>query len=58
VAVIEVADLRFRYRGANTEVLRGIDLTVEAGRRVLLIGANGAGKTTLLRILAGKLPDR
>ena len=38
--------------------LRGIDLTVEAGTVVELIGANGAGKTTLVRILATLLvPD-
>ena len=52
--VIEVRDLHFAYRGAPREVLAGVDLTVQAGRRVLVIGANGAGKTTLLRILAGK----
>jgi CCR4-NOT complex subunit CAF16 len=54
VPVIEVRDLHFAYRGAPREVLAGVDLTVRAGRRVLVIGANGAGKTTLLRIVAGK----
>jgi len=52
--VIEVRNLHFAYRGDPRPVLAGVDLTVQAGRRVLVIGANGAGKTTLLRILAGK----
>jgi CCR4-NOT complex subunit CAF16 len=52
--VIEVRDLHFAYRGDPREVLAGVSLTVEPGRRVLMIGANGAGKTTLLRIIAGK----
>jgi CCR4-NOT complex subunit CAF16 len=53
-SVIEVSGLRFAYRGSQREVLRGVELRVEAGRRTLVIGANGAGKTTLLRIIAGK----
>jgi CCR4-NOT complex subunit CAF16 len=52
--VIQIKDLHFTYRGAKHEVLTGLDLGVDSGRRVLVIGANGAGKSTLLRIIAGK----
>ena len=54
MSVIEVNGLRFSYRGAPRPVLDGVDLKIERGRRVLLLGANGAGKTTLMRVLAGK----
>lgn len=39
----------------HTQVLRDVDLTVNAGEIVALTGENGAGKTTLLRICAGVL---
>jgi CCR4-NOT complex subunit CAF16 len=51
---IHVRGLGFGYRGDPRRVLDGIDLTVQPGERVLVIGANGAGKTTLLRVIAGK----
>jgi iron complex transport system ATP-binding protein len=41
-----------------TEVLRGIDLRIPAGRWTCIVGPNGAGKTTLLKALARLLPHR
>jgi len=54
--MLDVSGLRAGYR--EIEVLHGIDLTVNAGEIVALIGANGAGKTTLAKTVAGLLPAR
>jgi ATP-binding cassette, subfamily B, bacterial len=48
---IEWQGVGFRYR-SDTPVLRGIDLTVEPGQTIALVGATGAGKSTLLGLLA------
>lgn len=50
MSLLEVKGLRVRY-GA-IEALHGIDLTVDEGEIVTLLGANGAGKTTTLRAIS------
>lgn len=46
-----VDDVRFRYEGADRDVLRGIGLDVPPGRVVAVVGATGSGKTTLTTLL-------
>jgi ABC-type lipoprotein export system ATPase subunit len=50
--VIRVEGLRKRYPRAPDEVLRGVDLEVEDGAFVSLVGRSGCGKSTLLHIIA------
>jgi ATP-binding cassette subfamily B protein len=53
---IELRGAGFTYPGAPEPVLRGIDLTLEAGQTIALVGLNGAGKTTLVKLLTGMYP--
>lgn len=50
---IDVANLRVRHRRNGADALSGLELRIEAGETVSLIGQNGAGKSTLLRCLVG-----
>src|SRR5690348_14504308 len=52
---VEVRGLAWRPYGRRDPVIPGLDLTVCAGQRVLLVGPSGSGKSTLLRALAGVL---
>ena len=52
-ALLELTQLKVAYGGI--EAVKGIDLSVQTGEMVALIGANGAGKTTTLKAIAGML---
>jgi branched-chain amino acid transport system ATP-binding protein len=54
--VLEVKDLHLYY--GHVHALKGINLSVQAGETVVLIGANGAGKSTTLRAISGLLAPR
>ncbi|HEV7571234.1 MAG TPA: ABC transporter ATP-binding protein [Thermoanaerobaculia bacterium] len=54
--MLSVSNLEVAY--GNIPALRGIDLDVNKGEIVTLIGANGAGKTTTLRTISGLLKPR
>ena len=51
MALLEIRDLRVNY--GPIQAIRGIDMDVEEGSIVALLGANGAGKTTTLRTVSG-----
>ncbi len=53
--ILKIQGLRVAYGGIKA--VKGIDLEVNKGELVTLIGANGAGKTTTLKAITGTLPE-
>jgi ATP-binding cassette, subfamily B, bacterial CvaB/MchF/RaxB len=52
---IELQGLGFRYSESDPFIFRNIDLTVEPGQFVTIVGRSGSGKTTLLKVMIGLL---
>lgn len=52
-ATVEIHDVSFLYPHAEKPTLRNINLTVNAGEMLAVVGASGAGKTTLVDIILG-----
>lgn len=53
---IELRGVRFRYPGQAEDALAGVDLKIEPGERVALIGRIGSGKSTIARLILGLYP--
>ncbi|CAK0780494.1 ATP-binding protein Uup [Gammaproteobacteria bacterium] len=53
MALLNLKDIHLAYGGAS--LLDGVDLQVEQGERLALVGRNGSGKSSLMRLIAGEI---
>ena len=54
--IIEFKNYTFKYRSQSEPTLREIDLTVNPGEKVLIVGPSGSGKSTLVHCINGMVP--
>ncbi|MDO5721389.1 MAG: energy-coupling factor transporter ATPase [Actinomycetaceae bacterium] len=58
MASIEFVDFTFQYRAQSEPTLRDINLRIESGQRVAIVGQSGSGKSTLANAINGLIPHR
>jgi len=52
--MIEIKNLHVKIADEDTEIIKGLNLTVKDGEVAAIMGPNGSGKSTLSYVLAGK----
>ena len=50
---LKLENISFRYPGTETDTIHNLNLTIQPGEKLAIVGLNGAGKTTLIKILCG-----
>lgn len=54
--MIKIENVSFRYKGTDTRVLDNLNLEIQEGEIIAIVGKNGSGKSTLGKLIAGILP--
>ena len=57
MALIELNNVSFKYKGASDNALENISLSINEGQIIWLLGPNGAGKTTIIKMLVGLIKN-
>lgn len=50
---IDISNLTYQYPGSDEPTLKNINLHINAGEKIAIVGLNGAGKTTLIKLICG-----